>query len=122
MGRRPLRQAGEFIAVKMSPAAVVLDPADAPDLPALGVSRRDVWTVHDVVDGQVFSRQAECYGYVYLYDDERRRKGILWVDRREYAVLCSCESTGASANGITAEDIAAVLAVSPWPRPEVVEP
>ena len=43
-------------------SGLVLDPDDAPDLPAIGVPRRDVWTVHDAVDGQVFSRQAECIG------------------------------------------------------------
>lgn len=106
--------------MKMSPAAVVLDPDNAPDLPALGVPRRDVWTVHDVVGGKILARESEGYGYVYLYTDGREKKGILWVDRREYAVLCSCEDP--SAHGIAARDVAAHLPVSVRPALEVVDP
>lgn len=106
--------------MKWSPAAVVLDPTDAPDLPAVGEPKKDVWAVHRVVDSTIYERQVEAYGYVVLYTDERERKGILWVDRREMAVLDSCLSTS-GARGVGAEDIAGHLTVSPEPGLKVVD-
>lgn len=107
--------------MKWSPAVVVHDPKDARDLPAIGEPQKDNWVMHRVVDMTVYAREAEGYGYVVLYTDERSPKGILWVNRREYAVLCSCENETVSGIGISAEDIADEISVSKWPALRVVD-
>jgi len=110
--------------MKWSPAVVVQSPGEARDLPSIGEPRKDTWSVHQVVDSTVYERETEGYGYVILYTDERTRKGILWVDRREYEILCSCEKeqgNGISGNGISAEDIARHIPMSKWPKPKVVD-
>lgn len=109
--------------MKWSPPGVVLDPKDAPDFPAIGEPKKDMWAVHRVVGETVYVRQVKAYGYVILFTEDWQKKGILWVDRREHRILCSCEGTAGPApgEGITLEEILRHVAIEEEPKLELID-
>lgn len=103
--------------MKFTPAIITNDPQEVlkTGIPAIGEPKKDVWTVHKNVGGELYARDMEAYGYVFLYSKSYSEppKGLLWVDRRELAVLNSCLPK--PDHPITAEDIAQQIPVARSP-------